>query len=268
MFGFQRVGDQIWAAADQRPRGFLLGATSGRTTLGGEGLQHQDGSSHLWAATVPNCRAWDPAFAGELAVIIDHGMREMLDEQRDVFYYVTVMNENYAQPDLPPERAAEVMRGAYRFAHLDGNGSAGQQVTLLASGAILPEALAAAGDLAAAGIAVDVLSVTSWSELARDGVACEQGAPGKGAAMRTAWIGELLGATAGPIVAASDYVRAVPESIRAFVPAERKYLTLGTDGFGRSDTRAELREFFGVDAASIAAAARRALAPAKKGVRR
>ncbi|MBW6495383.1 MAG: alpha-ketoglutarate dehydrogenase [Burkholderiaceae bacterium] len=262
MFGFQRVGDQIWAAADQRPRGFLLGATSGRTTLGGEGLQHQDGSSHLWAATVPNCRAWDPAFAGELAVIIDHGMHEMLDEQRDVFYYVTVMNENYAQPDLPPERAAEVIRGAYRLAHLDGKGSAGQ-VTLLASGAILPEALAAAGELAAAGIAVDVLSVTSWSELARDGMASEQSAPAKGATARAAWISELLRATAGPIIAASDYVRAVPESIRGFVPDQRKYLTLGTDGFGRSDTRAELREFFGVNAASIAAAARRALAVPK-----
>jgi pyruvate dehydrogenase E1 component len=148
MFGFQRVGDAIWAAADQRARGFLLGATSGRTTLGGEGLQHQDGSSHLVAATIPNCKAYDPAFAGEMAVIVDHGMREMLVEQRDVFYYVTLMNENYAQPDLPDGAREGVIRGCYRFATLrrrDGQ----PRVTLLGSGAILTEVIKAAQQLAA-----------------------------------------------------------------------------------------------------------------------
>ncbi len=153
MFGFQRVGDAIWAAADQRARGFLLGATSGRTTLGGEGLQHQDGSSHLVAATIPNCKAYDPAFAGEMAVIVDAGMREMLVEQQDVFYYVTLMNENYAQPDLPAEAHEGVMRGGYRFARY-GDETARQRVTLLGSGAILTEVVKAAQQLAAEGIAV------------------------------------------------------------------------------------------------------------------
>lgn len=238
MFGFQRVGDAIWAAADQRARGFLLGATSGRTTLGGEGLQHQDGSSHLVSATIPNCKSYDPAFAGELAVILDAGMREMLVEQQDVFYYVTLMNENYAQPDLPANAAAGVLRGGYKFASYGPQ--AGQRVTLLGSGAILTEVIKAAHQLAQQGVGVDVLSITSWSELARDGMTQAQ-----------SWIGQLLAQTQGPVIAASDYVRAVPESVRAYVPAGRSYSTLGTDGFGRSDTRAALRAFFRVDAASI-----------------
>jgi pyruvate dehydrogenase E1 component len=247
MFGFQRVGDAIWAAADQRARGFLLGATSGRTTLGGEGLQHQDGSSHLVSATIPNCKSYDPAFAGELAVILDAGMREMLVEQQDVFYYVTLMNENYAQPDLPANAAAGVLRGGYKFASYGPQ--AGQRVTLLGSGAILTEVIKAAQQLAQQGVGVDVLSITSWSELARDGIAQAQ-----------TWIGQLLAQTQGPVIAASDYVRAVPESIRAFVPNGRSYSTLGTDGFGRSDTRAALRAFFRVDAASIQEAALQRLA--------
>jgi len=258
MFGFQRVGDMIWAAADQRARGFLLGATSGRTTLAGEGLQHQDGTSHLVAATVPNCKAYDPAFAGEMAVIVERGMQEMLVEQHDVFYYVTLMNENYAQPDLPPDAAAGVVRGCYRFAGFEaqgpGAGAASRRVTLLGSGAILGEVLKAARALAAQGIASDVFSVTSWSELARDGQAAERQAL-TGRPADPPYLTRLLADTRGPVVAASDYVRAVPESIRAFVPAGRRYLTLGTDGFGRSDTRAALREFFGVDAASIVRAA-------------
>ena len=239
MFGFQRVGDAIWAAADQRARGFLLGATSGRTTLGGEGLQHQDGSSHLMAATIPNCKAYDPAFAGEMAVIIDHGMREMLVEQQDVFYYVTLMNENYAQPDLPAGVQADVVRGGYRYGAF---GDGAPRVTLLGSGAILTEVIQAAQLLAADGIASEVLSITSWSELERNGGFTTQLLQG-----------------AAPLVAASDYVRAVPESIRQHVPTGRSYTTLGTDGFGRSDTRAALRQFFGVDAAAIAHAARQAL---------
>ncbi len=255
MFGFQRVGDAIWAAADQRARGFLLGATSGRTTLGGEGLQHQDGSSHLVAATIPNCKAWDPAFAGEMAVIIDHGMREMLVEQQDVFHYITLMNENYAQPDLPAGAREGIVRGAYRFATY-GEGPA--QVTLLGSGAILTEVIQAAQQLAADGIASEVVSVTSWSELARDGIHCEQRAI-RGEAHTTPYLRQLLQDGRGPVVAATDYVRAVPEQVRAFLPEGRRFLTLGTDGFGRSDTRAALRRFFGVDADSIVRAARHAL---------
>ncbi|PZO11538.1 MAG: pyruvate dehydrogenase (acetyl-transferring), homodimeric type [Burkholderiales bacterium] len=240
MFGFQRVGDAIWAAADQRSRGFLLGATSGRTTLGGEGLQHQDGSSHLVAATIPNCRAYDPAFAGELAVIVDAGMREMLVEQRDVFYYVTLMNENYAQPDLPDGAAQGVLKGGYHFGHFGPEG-AKQRVTLLGSGAIFTEVVKAAEQLAAQGLGVDVFSITSWSELARDGVAHGE----------NAHLTRLLTQSTGPVIAATDYVRTVPESVRAFVPDGRRFHTLGTDGFGRSDTRAALRAFFQVDAASI-----------------
>jgi pyruvate dehydrogenase E1 component len=177
MFGFQRVGDQIWAAADQRARGFLLGATSGRTTLGGEGLQHQDGTSHLIAATIPNCKAYDPAFAGELAVILDRGMQEMMVEQKDVFYYVTLMNENYAQPDLRPGVEADIIRGCYRFdSFLPEGGKASAEVTLMGSGAILTEVIKAAQQLAQQGIAATVYSVTSWSELARDGAACQHAA--------------------------------------------------------------------------------------------
>jgi pyruvate dehydrogenase E1 component len=262
MFGFQRVGDAIWAAADQQPRGFLLGATSGRTTLGGEGLQHQDGSSHLWAATIPNCKAYDPAFAGELAVILARGMQEMMVEQRDVFYYVTLMNANYAQPDLPAGVADQVIRGCYEFGRyapvLKTRTGQSREVTLLGSGAILTEVIAAAQLLAAQGVSSTVISVTSWSELARDGQACERASLHDGAS-RTPFVAEQLAATRGPIIAATDYVKALPESIRAHLPQGRRYLTLGTDGFGRSDTRSQLREFFGVDAQSIANAALHAL---------
>lgn len=242
MFGFQRVGDAIWAAADQRARGFLLGATSGRTTLAGEGLQHQDGTSHLVAATIPNCKAYDPAFAGELAVILDAGMREMLIEQQDVFYYVTLMNENYANPDLPEDAVNGVLRGGYHFGSYGPEG--GKCVTLLGSGAIFTEVIQAAQQLADKGIGADVYSITSWSELARDGMAheCDGDDP---------YLVNLLGASSGPILAATDYVRAVPETIRAYLPKGRSYRTLGTDGFGRSDTRSVLRSFFQVDAKSI-----------------
>ena len=264
MFGFQRVGDQIWAAADQRARGFLLGATSGRTTLGGEGLQHQDGTSHLVAATIPNCKAYDPAFACELAVIIDHGMREMMVDQKDVFYYVTMMNENYAQPNLRAGSEADIIRGCYCFnswlrtsllAQKAKTSSIGAKVTLLGSGAILTEVIKAAELLAAQGIDATVFSVTSWSELARDGAAWQKCALNGDETAGQPFVAQQLKTSEGPIIAATDYVRAVPESIRAFLPAGRSYLTLGTDGFGRSDTRAALREFFGVDAKSIVKAA-------------
>ena len=255
MFGFQRVGDAIWAAADQRARGFLMGATSGRTTLGGEGLQHQDGSSHLIAATIPNCKAYDPAFAGEMAVIVDHGMREMLIEQKDVFYYVTLMNENYAQPDLPASVHEQLIKGGYLYAAAPlGLGPRAPQVSLLGSGAILCEVVKAAALLAQQGIAAEVFSITSWSELARDGLRTEQ-AMMANEKTPVAFVTSLLAKHKGPVIAATDYVRAVPESIRAYLPQNRRYITLGTDGFGRSDTRQELRFFFNVDAASIVRAA-------------
>jgi pyruvate dehydrogenase E1 component len=258
MFGFQRVGDLIWAAADQRARGFLIGATAGRTTLGGEGLQHQDGSSHLVAATVPNCKAYDPAFAGELAVILDHGMREMLEQRRDVFYYVTAMNENVPQPSLPDEAHAGVVRGLYRFRRSGREGA--RRVQLLGAGAILGEVLKAADALETRhGVAADVWSVTSFSELARDGVAAETAWRHGRTPTIDAHLASELGPTEGPIVIATDYVRSVPEQVRAWLPRGRPCVTLGTDGFGRSDTRAALRRHFEVDAAAIAQAAVRLL---------
>jgi pyruvate dehydrogenase E1 component len=251
MFGFQRVGDAIWAAADQRARGFLLGATSGRTTLGGEGLQHQDGSSHLVAATIPNCKAYDPAFAGELAIILDAGMREMVEQQVDVFYYVTLMNENYANADISLENADGILRGAYRFANFPSEkGDSKQHLTLMGSGAILLEVISTAKLLAGQGVNVVVISVTSWSELARDGRACADQDKNT-----VAHLTALLSHSQGPVLAASDYVCAVTESVRAFIPEGRRYKTLGTDGFGRSDTRAALRNYFEVDAAAILRAA-------------
>ena len=262
MFGFQRVGDAIWAAADQRARGFLLGATSGRTTLGGEGLQHQDGTSHLVAATIPNCKAYDPAFACEMAVIVDQGMREMMVEQKDVFYYITLMNENYAQPDLKTGSEAAILQGMYLLSdNRTALPKATAEVTLLGSGAILREVMQAADLLAKEGIASQVFSVTSWSELARNGQACEQAAMADSQNL-TPFVKAQLSNTHGPVIAATDYVRAVAESVRAYLPPNRRYMTLGTDGFGRSDTRAELRHFFQVDAHHIAKAARVALAQA------
>src|SRR5690606_31936405 len=223
MFGFQRVGDLIWAAADQKPRGFLIGATSGRTTLAGEGLQHQDGSSHLWAMTVPNCRSYDPAFAGELAVIMAYGMQRMMLEQRDEFFYLTVMNENYVQAALPEGVEEDVIRGAYNFAHYPAEGggdSTGvQRVTLMGSGAILTEVIQAAQQLAKQNISVDVVSITSWCELAREGNQLEQADQ----ALASTHLHKVLSRTQGPIVAATDYVRLVPEAIRAYLPEGRRY---------------------------------------------
>ena len=241
MFGFQRIGDLIWAAADQRARGFLIGATSGRTTLGGEGLQHQDGSSHLVAATIPNCVAYDPAYAYELAVIVDDGMRRMLMQQQDVFYYITVTNENEAQPSMPAEAREGILRGLHRIKACDK-----PQVRLLGAGPLLKEAVEASTLLEEQfGITSEVWSVTSFSELARDGIACERARRLQQSATLP-WITQQLSGSAAPVIAVSDYVRAVAESVRAYVPAP--YVTLGTDGFGRSDTRAALRDFFEVDA--------------------
>ncbi|MBB3212712.1 pyruvate dehydrogenase E1 component [Herbaspirillum sp. Sphag1AN] len=248
MFGFQRIGDLIWAAADQRARGFLIGATSGRTTLGGEGLQHQDGSSHIMAAGIPNCVAYDPAYAYELAIIVDEGMRRMLERNEDVFYYLTVTNENEIQPNLPgdPQLREGVLRGMYCL-----QTQAAAQVRLLAAGPLLKEALAAAQLLQSNfGICAEVWSVTSFTELARDGIAADRAnrlMPGSHA---PAYVRSQLEQSTAPVIAVSDYVRSLPESIRAYVPAT--FVTLGTDGFGRSDTRANLRDFFEVDARWIA----------------
>ena len=241
MFGFQRIGDLIWAAADQRARGFLIGATSGRTTLGGEGLQHQDGNSHVVAATIPNCVAYDPAYAYELAVIVDDGMRRMLTQQEDVFYYITVTNENEAQPSMPPDSREGILRGLHKIKACDQT-----QVRLLGAGPLLKEASAAAALLQEQfGIEAEVWSVTSFSELARDGIACERARRLKQSDIQP-WITQQLGGSTAPVLAVSDYVRSIAESVRAYVPAP--YVTLGTDGFGRSDTRAALRDFFEVDA--------------------
>ena len=252
MFGFQRVGDLIWAAADQRARGFLLGATAGRTTLGGEGLQHQDGTSHVIAATVPNCRAYDPAFAYELAVIIDHGMRSMLEQQIDEFFYVTVMNENYAHASMPAGIETQIIQGMYRLGHRGVQEAA--RIRLLGSGAILREVIAAADLLAAEfAIASEVFSVTSFSELARDARAVERyNRQHPMEHPRVSYVEQCLPGLL-PVVAATDYVRAYPELIAAHVRG--RFLALGTDGFGRSDTRAALRRFFEVDRHHIVVAA-------------
>ncbi len=266
MFGFQRVGDLIWAAADQRSRGFLIGATAGRTTLGGEGLQHQDGHSQLLASTVPNCVAYDPGFAYELALLLRHGMQRMLQQQDDVFFYLTVTNENHAQPSLPAGVDEGIVRGLYVLPEAAAGSAAPAQpaarCTLLGSGAILHEVLAAGALLAADwNVAATVCSATSFSELAREAMAAER-AGGDCADASPPYVTQALALTAGPIVAATDYVRAVPEQIRAFIPAGRAYATLGTDGFGRSDTRAELRRHFEVDRFHIALRALRLLAQA------
>jgi pyruvate dehydrogenase E1 component len=259
MFGFQRVGDLIWAAADQRARGFLIGATSGKTTLGGEGLQHQDGTSQLAASTVPNCRAYDPAFAYEIAIIMDEGMREMVELQHDVFYYLTVTNENYAQPSIVDVNDVRkgVLKGIYA---LDASSLGLSRVQLLGSGAILGEMIEASQILKNEwAIDSSVWSVTSFTELHRDGAAVERSQRlFQDSEKSKPYVSEILAETTGPVIAATDYVRAVPELIRAYVP--RRYVTLGTDGFGRSDTRVALRQFFEVDRFAIVIASLKALA--------
>jgi pyruvate dehydrogenase E1 component len=257
MFGFQRVGDLIWAAADQRTRGFLFGATAGRTTLGGEGLQHQDGQSHVMAATVPNCRAYDPAFAGELAVILDHGARQMMERQVDELYYVTMMNESYAQPSLPAEAHGDVIRGMYRFGGHAARANL-PRLSLLGSGAILREVIAAAELLASEwGVGSDIFSVTSFSELAREAAEVQRwNRLHPASEPRVSHVERLLPGD-GVIVAATDYVRAYPQLIAPYV--DGRMVALGTDGFGRSDTRSALRRFFEVDRHAVVVASLHAL---------
>jgi pyruvate dehydrogenase E1 component len=254
MFGYQRVGDLIWAAGDSRTRGFMLGGTAGRTTLNGEGLQHEDGHSHLLFSVVPNCRAYDPAFGYELAVIIQEGLHRMLDEQEDVFYYVTLMNENYQHPAMPEGAREGILRGMYRLSEAPKR-SKKPTVQLLGSGTILREVMAAAELLADDwGVLADVWSVTSFTELRRDGIETERFNmlhPGDKA--REAYVTSQLSAARGPVVASTDYLRAVPDQIRQWVPG--RYRALGTDGYGRSDFRAALRRFFEVDRHYIVVAA-------------
>jgi pyruvate dehydrogenase E1 component len=258
MFGLQRTMDLVWAAADQRARGFLIGGTAGRTTLNGEGLQHEDGHSHILAATVPNCISYDPSFGYEVAVIVQDGMRRMVAEQEDVFYYLTVMNENYEHPAMPEGAAADILKGMYLLRK--GPASNGPRVQLLGSGVILREAIAAADLLKNDwGVDADLWSCPSFTELARDGQDCTRWNllhPTEQA--RTPHITALLNDTRGPVIASTDYVRLFADQVRPYVP--RSYTVLGTDGFGRSDTREQLRHFFEVDRRWIALAALRALA--------
>jgi pyruvate dehydrogenase E1 component len=257
MFGFQRVGDFIWAAGDMQARGFLIGGTAGRTTLAGEGLQHQDGHSQLLATTVPNCVAYDPTYAYELAVIVQDGLRRMYAEQENVFYYVTCMNENYVQPAMPKGVEQGILRGMYLL-HIGGRGKV--RVNLFGSGTILREVLAAAELLEKEfGVPADVFSVTSFSELRREALDVERwNLLHPGEPRRAPYVQQCLAGHAGPFIAATDYMRAVPDQVRAWVPG--RYHVLGTDGYGRSDSRAALRNFFEVDRRWIALAALKALA--------
>ena len=262
MFGMQRTMDLVWAAGDQRSRGFLIGGTSGRTTLNGEGLQHEDGHSHILSATVPNCISYDPTFAYEVAVIVQDGLRRMVAEQQDVFYYLTVLNENYEHPPLPANSEADILKGMYSFRR--GEGSKSPRVQLLGSGSIFCEAIAAADLLKNDwGVDADLWSCPSFTELARDGYETERvnrlhPRLHPGTTQRVAHVTQCLAATQGPVIAATDYVRLFADQIRPYVP--RRYVVLGTDGFGRSDTRAKLRHFFEVDRYWITLAALSALA--------
>ena len=259
MFGFQRVGDLAWAAGDMRARGFLLGGTAGRTTLNGEGLQHEDGHSQVMSAVVPNCMSYDPTFGYEVAVIVQDGLTRMYAEQQDVYYYITLMNENYTHPAMPEGAEAGILKGMYRLRAGGGDAKA-PRVQLMGSGTILRQVIAAADLLAADwGVAADLWSCPSFTELARDGYAVARwNTLHPAEPPRRSHVQACLDGTRGPVIAATDYMRLFAEQIRAQVP--RRYVVLGTDGFGRSDTRAKLRRFFEVDAQHVAVAALKALA--------
>ena len=264
MFGLQRTMDLVWAAGDQRARGFLIGGTAGRTTLNGEGLQHEDGHSLLLAGMVPNCISYDPTYAFEVAVIMQDGLRRMFQEQQDVFYYLTVMNENYEHPELPAGAEANIIKGMYQFRK--GTASNGPRVQLLGSGTIFRESVAAAELLKSDwGVEADLWSCPSFNELARDGNDCTRwNLLHPTEPQRVAHVTACLADTRGPVIASTDYVRLFGEQIRALVPRDRSYTVLGTDGFGRSDTREKLRHFFEVDKHWITLAALRALADEKQ----
>jgi pyruvate dehydrogenase E1 component len=261
MFGFQRVGDLAWAAGDIQARGFLVGGTSGRTTLNGEGLQHQDGHSHVLASTIPNCVAYDPCYGYELAVIVHDGLRRMVAERENVFFYVTVMNENYVHPPMPEGVREDILKGMYRLRQV-GEGD-GKHVRLLGSGAILREVEAAAETLYEHhGVTVEVFSVTSFTELAREAQDCARwNLLHPDEPPRVSHVARLLAGDA-PVVAASDYMKALAEQLRSSIRAP--YHVLGTDGFGRSDTRDELRHFFEVDRRFVTLAALKCLADGQR----
>jgi len=257
MFGFQRIGDLAWAAGDMQARGFLMGGTSGRTTLAGEGLQHQDGHSHLMASTIPNCVSYDPTFGYELAVIIHDGMQRMYVKQENVFYYITILNENYLHPEMPAGVEKGILKGMYLLQKSSFDSK--KRVQLLGSGAILRESLAAVELLQAFDIAADVWSVTSFNELRRDGLDVErwnmlhpESTPKK------PYVTECLEECQCPVIASTDYMKIYADQIREWIP--NKFMVLGTDGFGRSDGRKKLREFFEIDRRYIAVAALKALA--------
>jgi pyruvate dehydrogenase E1 component len=261
MFGFQRIGDLAWAAGDMQARGFLLGGTSGRTTLNGEGLQHEDGHSHILAGTIPNCISYDPTFAHEVGVILQHGLKRMVEKQENVFYYLTLLNENYAQPGLKPGTEEQIIKGMYL---LEEGKAKGKQplVNLLGSGTILRESMAARQLLESEwGVAANVWSCPSFNELARDGQDAERfNLLHPTQTPRVPFVTQQLAAHAGPVVASTDYMKWYADQIRAFVPKGRSYKVLGTDGFGRSDFRSKLREHFEVNRHYIVVAALRALA--------
>jgi len=264
MFGFQRVHDLAWAAGDSRARGFLIGGTAGRTTLNGEGLQHEDGHSHVLSSTIPNCVSYDPTYAYEVAVIVQHGLKRMVEHQEDVFYYLTVMNENYEHPAMPAGAEEGIVRGMYllRPAPADAKG---HRVQLLGSGTILREVIAGAELLEKDfGIAADIWSVTSFTELARDAASVARwNMLNPEEKPRVSYVAEKLAERGdGPVIASTDYVKMFSEQIRPYVPA--RYHTLGTDGFGRSDYRRRLRHHFEVDRHFVAVAALKALADENK----
>jgi len=260
MFGFQRIGDLAWAAGDMQARGFLLGGTSGRTTLNGEGLQHEDGHSHILAGTIPNCISYDPTFAHEVGVILHHGLKRMVEKQDNVFYYLTLLNENYAMPGLTPGTEDQIIKGMY-LCKPGAVGAAGPRVQLLGSGTILRESFVAQKLLAVDwGVQADVWSCPSFNELARDGQACERhNLLHPTAAPQMSFVAQQLGASSGPVVASTDYIKAYAEQIRSFIPKGRTYKVLGTDGFGRSDFRSKLREHFEINRHYIVVAALKAL---------
>jgi pyruvate dehydrogenase E1 component len=253
MFGFQRIGDLAWAAGDSRARGFMLGGTAGRTTLNGEGLQHEDGHSHILASTIPNCITYDPTFQHEVAVIIQHGMQKMYGENQDVYYYLTLMNENYIHPEMPMGSEEGIIKGLYALSREKKPGK--KHVNLMGSGTILVQAMKAAEMLKADfGVTSDIWSATSFNELARDGQDCARhNRLNPLAEQKVPYITKTLAGAKGPVVIATDYMKNYGEQVRGFI--EQPLSILGTDGYGRSDSRVNLRRFFEVDPNHIAAAA-------------
>ncbi|MNV04692.1 Pyruvate dehydrogenase E1 component [compost metagenome] len=266
MFGFQRIGDLAWAAGDMQARGFLLGGTSGRTTLNGEGLQHEDGHSHILANTIPNCVSYDPTFAHEVGVILHHGLKRMVEKQDNVYYYLTLLNENYAMPGLQPGTEEQIIKGMYLskqgpVVKAAKGAKEAPTVQLLGSGTILRESFAAQELLEKEwGVSASVWSCPSFNELTRDGQDADRwNLLHPDQTPRVPFVAEQLGASTGPVIASTDYMKAYAEQIRPFVPKGRNYKVLGTDGFGRSDFRAKLREHFEINRHYIVVAALKAL---------